>query len=110
MNMKIREYFEKKRTPEEGPIQDWDEFIKTAPPINVIGIDSTWSLSRAMSSGMPIEIPRVHLTDPPKLSASRMRTQSAAGRITTVEGTFDSAFFFDSTAKTIGSSFLNDPP
>lgn len=90
---KIREFYEKQRSPEEGPIADWDEFIKTAPVLNVIGIDATWSLSRSMSSAVPSSIVRVHLADPPKFSVSNMRNQSSQGRITTAEGTPAKRFF-----------------
>lgn len=86
-SIKIREFYERQRTPEEGPIADWDEFIKTAPTLNVIGIDATWSLSRSMATAVPSSIVRVHLADPPKFSVSNMRNQSSQGRITTAEGT-----------------------
>lgn len=84
-SISLQEFFERRRTAEEGPITDWKEFLKTAPILNVIGVDSTWSQSRAMGGGVPDTVARVHLTDPPQFSVSRMRNQGSSGRITTAE-------------------------
>jgi DTW domain-containing protein len=67
-----------------APSEGDDKANKPVEPLTIIMLDGTWSNARLLAKGVPEFIPRVRVT-PTERSLFRLRTQTQADRICTLE-------------------------